>query len=82
MELRCRDYVVERKCDELTMIRPTLFLLLSPKDHDKQAMALSQIELLLSGAISLIRDTGFRCSWCGTKQDESDTICTQCGGSL
>lgn len=82
MELRCTDYSIERKAGEPVTVFARYILLVSEHDSEKIAKAMSQIELLFSNSISLIKYTGFRCVWCGTKQDEDTATCSQCGGLL
>ena len=84
IELQARSYHVARDPNELVQVDVSFVLMTPPHNVQDVAEALKRIEIFLSGSkVNLVKSDGsMRCFYCGTKQDNDATTCSQCGAPL
>lgn len=81
--LICKYYEVIRSVNEPVRVRAEFILNISPKENLEIIEAMTRINELLAGEITLVAgQCKPRCTYCGTLQKDNETICGQCGGKL
>ena len=85
MILKCAGYDVQRRPHQPATINADFILMVShPHKNEEIAEAMKNIELYLSGEISLVKadSSTQRCFYCASGNPLGISHCTQCGAVL
>lgn len=84
IKLGCGGYVIDRSADAFVQVDVKFYILIPPNDNEQIAEALKQLELYFANRINLVKaaDDKHRCFHCGTLNELSENLCSQCGAPL
>ena len=83
IDLKCTQYDIQRRPNELTVVDVTFVLPISPRNTVEIAEALKRIELYLADNINLVQASDKpRCYYCGRLNDPDNETCDSCSALL